>query len=455
VSDPSPPIRNRDDLLAPFWEAMRPSAAHRIGVESEKFGVVEASGAPIHYERHVVPLFEALSRDAGWQPLAERTGGPVIALERQDEHGRVSITLEPGAQLELSGAPVADLHAVRAELDAHLAELAAPSAEQGITWLSLGFHPLARPDELGWVPKERYAIMREYFPRVGGRGLDMMRRTATVQVNLDYADESDALRKLRVALRLSPLVTAMFANAPFVEGAVTGRKSERAAVWLDVDPDRTGLLPAMLSDDATLEDYVDWALAAPMYLFKRDGRVVANTGQAFRSFWQDGWHGERASIADWELHLNTLFPEVRLKRTLELRGADAQSRALHGALPALGVGLLYDARALDEAEALSGDFTHDELLRLRPEVVRHGLEAPFRGAPLRGLAEEVVAIALGGLERRARPDATGADERRHLEPLARLVERGRSPADLLLADLDAGFEVGADRRAEILRRSAV
>ncbi|MBM4376916.1 MAG: glutamate--cysteine ligase [Deltaproteobacteria bacterium] len=428
------PIRSEDDLLAIFFEAC--SSEQLLGVESEKFGVVRGTLAPLRYHgpgASVETLFERLSKAHGWRPVVEKPGAPVVALERIGRHGRTaSITLEPGAQFELSGEALSDVHQVDAELEEHLGELEAVSEGLDLAWLATGFHPLARQDELPWVPKDRYAIMREYFPTRGSRGLDMMRRTATVQVNLDFSSEADAMRKLSIALRLSPIATAIFANSPLLEGRPTGRLSERACVWLDADPDRTGLLPKLWRPGATFRDYAAFALDAPMYLFKREGTVFANTGQSFRSFWQDGFEGERPTTGDWKMHLATMFPEVRLKTTLEMRSADSQPRSTYAALAALWAGLLYDERALGEAEELVAPLRHEELALARRGIAERGLEVREGSVDVRELAERMLGIARGGLSRRARLDASGRDEGRHLDALEALVSTGRSPAHRLL-----------------------
>lgn len=432
------PIRSEDDLLAIFYDAC--SNEQLLGVESEKFGVVRGTLAPLRYEgsgASVATLFARLVDRHGWRELVEKPGSPVVALERTGRHGRVAqITLEPGAQFELSGEALADVHQVAEELDEHLGELEAVSAGLDLAWLALGFHPLARQDDLPWVPKDRYAIMREYFPTRGGRGLDMMRRTATVQVNLDFSSEADAMRKLAVALRLSPVATAMFANSPLVEGKATGRVCERACVWLDADPDRTGLLPDLWRPGASFRDYAAFALDAPMYLFKREGKVFANTGQTFRSFWRDGFEGERATTTDWKMHLATMFPEVRLKTTLEMRSVDSQPRSTYSALAALWAGLLYDERALAEAEELVAPLSHEDLGMARTAIAERGLDVRVGTVDVRGLAERMLDIARGGLTRRGRLDANGRDEGRHLDVLESLVSHGRSPAHRVLDALD-------------------
>jgi glutamate--cysteine ligase len=363
-----------------------------------------------------------------------------------------SVTLEPGGQLELSGAPLENIHQICSEMTGHMAELRDISDELSLTWLGIGFHPFASQADLPWVPKGRYAIMRRYLPTRGEHGLDMMRRTATVQANFDYSSEESAMRALRISLRLSPLVTAMFANSPFYEGKLFGGKSFRAKVWLSVDPARQGLLKNVLERGTRFADYIEWALDAPMFLIKRGVEVIENTGQSFRSFLQHGFRGIRPVRSDWETHLNTLFPEVRLKRTIEVRGADSLPANLICALPALWTGILYDDRALDEADELSASFTFDELEAVRPDIGKLALGATFRGKPLASLAERLLEIASGGLERRGRLNRTGKDERVHLSRLAALVEKGQAPADALTEGLSNG---DGDLRREILARARI
>jgi glutamate--cysteine ligase len=437
-----------DDLLAPFHEAMKPREKWRVGAEAEKFGIYTTAQAALPYEgdKGVVGVLSALERRFGWKPITERDGGPLIALERD----RASVTLEPGGQLELSGAPLEDIHAIFAETRTHLAELRDICDPLGIAWLGVGFHPFARQEDLPWVPKLRYSIMKEYLPQRGARALDMMRRTATVQANFDYESEEDAMRKLRVGLRLSPIVTAMFANSPFYEGRATGHRSERAKVWLAVDPDRQGLLPNLWNPKSGIRDYVEWALEAPMFLFKRNGKVVNNTGQAFRAFMADGFQGHRPDLHDWDMHLNTLFPEVRLKRTLEMRGGDSLPERLAPAIPALWTGILYDTKALAEAESFSESFTFDEMQALRPELAELGLGATFRGKPLAESAARVIAIAKGGLSRRKRLSKEGRDESVYLLALSTLVDHAKCPADDLMRDLPTDPQT---LRAEIVHRT--
>ena len=443
------PIAKKSDLFGIFHEAEKPRAEFRIGAEAEKAGVFEHDGRPVHYEgdQGVLSVMNQLVARHGWVPEAETEGGPVIALTRRG----ASITLEPGAQLELSGAPLADIHAVAAELDEHLHEVRGITDPHGIAWLGLGFQPFARREDLTFVPKTRYGLMRKYLPTRGGHALDMMLRTCTVQANYDYENEADAVRKLRIGLKLSPVTTAIFANSPWVEKAATGGVSFRGRVWLDVDPDRSGLLPAMWDEGARYEQYVDWALDVPMFLVKRGNEFLTNTGQTFRSFWENGFEGHRATVGDWQLHLNTLFPEVRLKRTLEIRGADMQSAEHCPALAALWTGIYYDDAALAAADELTRDFTHAEALTLRTDLHMNGLRSIFRGKPLAELAQQVVEIAEGGLRRRNVRDAKGHDETVHLASLKRLVSQGKSPADVLLEGMGAekDFVQAVIRRAKL------
>jgi len=438
---------SRDDLFLPFHEAIKPRDRWRIGAEAEKFGVIAATGAALPYEgeRGITGILAGLEA-RGWTAVSEVDGGPVVALTRDG----ASVTLEPGGQLELSGAPLEDVHAVAAETNAHLAELHAVSDPLGIAWLGVGFHPFAHQADLPWVPKLRYAIMREYLPTRGHRAVDMMRRTATVQANFDYESEEDAMRKMRVSLRLSPIVTAMFANSPFVEGRLTGERSERARVWLAVDPDRQGLLPALWKADSSFNDYVEWALDVPMFLIKRNGKVIANTGQTFRTFWKDGFQGQKADVHDWELHLNTLFPEVRLKHTIEVRGNDSQSVHLAAAIPALFTGILYDGAALAEAENLVTGLNFEEMESLRSEVAKLGLSARLRGKPVADMAQALLSIAKQGLARRGRRTPDGRDETVHLAELETLVAHGKCPADLLVADFPKD---PSQFKAEVIRRT--
>jgi len=440
------PLTTYEELLSIFHEAIKPVERFRVGAEMEKFGVF-ADGSPLQYEgdNGVLALMKELAATKGWKAEAEMEGGPLLALLKDG----ASITLEPGCQFELSGAPLETCHQICAEFRGHLAELAYFSERHGIKWLGLGFHPFATREQFTMVPKQRYPVMRDYLPTRGSMALDMMLRTSTVQANYDYLSEEDAMLKMRVALKLSPLTTALFANSPFVEGKPFGGKSMRAKVWLDVDNDRSGLVPALWKKNATFVDYVEWALDIPMFMFKRDGQKVGNTGQTFRSFWKSGYQGHKPNLTDWKTHLNTLFPEVRLKNTIEVRGADSQGAKLACTLPALWTGIFYDTKALAEVDALTADWTHDEVAASRKEVWNKALQTRFRGATLQPIAEKVLQIAAGGLERRNFLSPSGKTERAHLTRMEELVSRGQCPADALLE----GLEHVRDPRTEIIARS--
>jgi len=451
VSDHDPrldaPLRTDADLYTIFREAEKPPDKWLVGAEVEKFGVHSATGEPLRYEgdHGVLRVMQDLTDRAGWSPVREREGGPIIALTR----GHSSHSLEPGCQFELSGAPLDSIHALGGEIGHHLEELAPISKALGLRWLGLGFHPFSTRADYTMVPKGRYAVMRKYLPKRGAHALDMMLRTATVQANFDYSSEKDAMTKMRVGLKLAPLTTAIFANSPFYEGKPYGGLTYRGLVWLDVDPDRTGLLPTLWRDGAGYTDYVEWALDVPMFVVKRGSDLIPNTGQTFRVFRKEGLGGTKATLADWQLHLNTLFPEVRLKSTIEIRSADSQGKGELCALPALWTGIYYDAKALAEADALTADFEHEEVWGIRADVARHGVRALFRDKPLVELAQEVLAIAEGGLERRARKRADGRDERVHLDGIRRLLEKGLTPADRLLD----GIEEGPAFRREVMARA--
>lgn len=425
-------LRSEGDLLAVFEESFRP-AKRAVGVESERVALF-ADGAPLHY--HSAPVrpgvdavFAALVARHGWAPIApEADGGPVLALERAG----ASITLEPGSQFELSGAPHDSLHGLHRELSAHREEMRSLDLAPRLHLLGLGFQPYARQDDLDWVPKSRYPIMRDYLPTRGPRAHDMMRRTATVQANFDFGSERDAMRKLRAALGLSAAVSGLFANSPMKEGARQPVKSERALVWLGMDPDRSGLLPFAWRADASLGDYVSWALDAPMFLVKRDGTATQATTHTFRRFMAEGFDGHRATHGDWETHLKTMFPEVRLARTLEVRGADSVPLPYAAALAALWTAVLYDDDALAAVEETFVPHGHDAWQALRPRIAAEGLRTPVGGTTVGALLRAVLPVAVAALRRRALRDADGRDERRYLDPLLPLVADDRSVVDALL-----------------------
>ncbi len=413
-----------------FHEAEKPRERWLVGTEAERIAVRRGDGAHLPYDGpvSVLAIFDRLIADHGWEPVRETHDGPVIALRRD----QASVTLEPGSQIELSGAPYRSVHEGKAESDAHWADLQPVIEELGLVWLALGNHPFATVEELGWVPKMRYAVMRDYMPTRGSMAGDMMTKTCTVQANLDYASEDDAMRKLRVGLRTQPIVTAMFANSPWNEGKRSGYKSYRALAWLHMDPDRSGLLPFAWKDRPTYLDYVDWALDAPMFLVKREGKAYHNTGQTFRSFMNEGFEGVKASYGDWVVHLSTLFPEVRLKGTLEYRGADVQRPEVLFALPALWKGLLYDDQSFRALEGLVDSWSFPEVQRQRDALARHGVRTKFMNREAVDWAGQVLELAESGLRRIGDHDEAGESEADLLRPLRALLEGARCPADVLL-----------------------
>ena len=444
-------ISSHDQLVRIFHESERPREAWRIGLEAEKFGVSTSTGAPLAYDdsrRGILRFWSELTRSGAWEPEREAPSGPIIALRR----GQAAITLEPGGQLELSGSPDHDVHGVVTEFLSHLAELDPICRDLGVAWLGVGFHPLATHDELPWVPKQRYAVMRPNLMSRGSRALDMMRRTATVQANFDYSSEQDAMTKLGVLLRLSPVLGAMFANAPFMEGRVTSSKSLRQAVWLDVDSERTGMIPELWGTrNPRYMDYAQWAMRAGMFLFKRQEKIVVNAGQTFRSFVRHGYAGYQATLADWALHLGTLFPEVRLKRTIEVRCCDSVCAALVPSVPALLTGLLYDETALDRAFELALSIGYQDAAAARLALPELGLRAKLGSRSLASIAERVVEIASAGLAARARQRPDGQDERVYLQPLIERVAAARSPADDLIAAAARQPQLSIHRIVELCR----
>jgi glutamate--cysteine ligase len=443
-----PIIESRDELVAYLEQGSKPKSDWRIGTEHEKFGFYRQSHAPVPYEgeRGIHALLETLQHRFGWDPVIE--DGNIIALSRKDCPKGGAVSLEPGGQLELSGAPLETVHQTQEELRQHLAEVGEVGRDLGIGFLGIGFSPKWTLRQTPVMPKERYRIMARYMPRRGTRGLDMMFRTATVQVNMDFGDEADMVAKMRVGLALQPVATALFANSPFTEGKPNGFQSYRADIWRDTDPDRTGLIPFAFEEGMGFERYVDYALDVPMYFVYRDERYIDVAGASFRDFLAGklaALPGVRPTLDDWADHLTTLFPDVRLKRFLEMRGADAGSFAQLWALPALWAGLLYDKEALDGALALIRDWTEAERQALRDAVPRLGLKTPFRGRNLRDVGREMVDLALGGLKRRARLDQNGEDERKALAPLIETIEEGRSPADRLLSEYHGPWHGDIDR----------
>jgi glutamate--cysteine ligase len=428
----SPLIEGRDDLLSLFSNGEKPRERWRIGTEHEKFvyRLVDHRAPSWDEPGGIRDLLMGLT-EFGWRPVEE--GGKVIALTGSDG----TISLEPAGQLELSGAPLSSLHETCQEAGRHLEQVKAVGDRLGLGFLGLGMWPDKRRDELPIMPKGRYAIMLRHMPRVGSLGLDMMLRTCTIQVNLDYESEADMVKKFRVGLALQPLATALFANSPLTEGRPNGYRSFRSHIWTDTDPHRTGMLPFVFKDGFGYERYCDYALDVPMYFVMREGRYIDCAGESFRAF-LDGklpqLPGERPTLADWTDHLSTAFPEVRLKSFLEMRGADGGRWGKICALPALWVGLLYDQGTLDAAWDLVRDWTIDEREALRSAVPEQGLGAPAPGGrTMQELAAEVLEIASAGLNARAELDAGGTNESGFLDPLREIVATGVTPADRLLA----------------------
>ncbi|MBF0335594.1 MAG: glutamate--cysteine ligase [Alphaproteobacteria bacterium] len=425
------PITGKAQLVEWLASGCKPPEQWRIGTEHEKFvfGWDDLKAPPYDGPRGIRALLEGLER-FGWTPVLEN--GQPIALLSADG---ASVSLEPGGQLELSGAPVETVHQTCAEVTQHLRQVKDVAAALNVGMVGLGFQPKWRREDIPWMPKGRYAIMRRYMPTKGAMGLDMMLRTCTVQVNLDFASEADMVRKYRVSLALQPLATALWANSPFVEGKESGFLSYRAHVWTDTDPDRSGFLPYVFEDGMSFERHVDHALDVPMYFVYRDGRYIDAAGQSFRDFMAGrlpALPGEIPTLGDWGDHLTTLFPDVRLKRYLEMRGSDGGPWRRLCALPALWAGLLYDDTALGAAWDLVKDWTTEEHLALRRDVPRLALATPFRGRKLQDVALDVLDIAQDGLKRRARRDEHGRDETIFLQTLLHTAESGRCPAEELL-----------------------
>ena len=428
------PIENYAQLVETLSKGCKPKEKWRIGTEHEKFGYCQDSLNPLPYEgtRSIRAVLEGLQGRFAWDPVFE--GGKIIGLTKQG----ANISLEPGGQLELSGAPLETIHQTCDEVNQHLAEVKAVADDIGVKFIGLGAAPEWTHDQMPLMPKGRYKLMNGYMETVGSMGTAMMRRTCTVQVNLDFASEADMVQKLRVALALQPVATALFANSPFFDGEVNGHKSWRARIWRDLDPARTGMLPFVFEDGFGFEAWVDWVLDVPMYFVYRDGQYIDALGQSFRDFLKGelpALPGEKPLLSDWADHLTTVFPEARIKQFIEMRGADGGPWRRLCALPAFWVGLMYDQTALDAAWDLCKDWTADQRDALRVAASVDGLQANVDGIDMHQLAREVVAISDAGLKARAMPGAGGLipDETHFLNALKETVETGMTPADELLA----------------------
>ncbi|MEM7425373.1 MAG: glutamate--cysteine ligase [Pseudomonadota bacterium] len=440
MSVPSPdtpetrkPVESFDELVTYLEDGCKPPEDWRIGTEHEKFGFHTSDLSPLPYEGEsgVRAMLEGMQSRFGWDAVME--GENIIGLS--DPVGGGNVSLEPGGQFELSGAALKHLHQTCSEVNGHLKQVRDVDEELGIGFLGLGFSPKWTLDETPIMPKGRYKIMRAYMQKMGNLGRDMMFRSCTVQVNLDFASEADVVKKMRVSLALQPIATALFANSPFKEGGPNGYLSYRSHIWTDTDPDRTGMLPFVFEDGFGFERYADYALDVPMYFIYRDGVYKDVSGLSFREFLAGrlpGHEGELPTLKDWSDHLTTIFPEVRMKRFIEMRGADGGPWKELCALPAFWTGLLYDNSSLDAAWDLVKDWTAGERQALREAVPVHALNAPFRDGTILETARKVVELSKAGLNARAVQDGMGSDETIFLDVIEEVADSGKTRAERLL-----------------------
>ncbi|HIP08859.1 MAG TPA: glutamate--cysteine ligase [Rhodospirillales bacterium] len=431
-------VSTKDQLVEFLEDGCKPPEDWRIGTEHEKFAFDPETFRTLAYEGKsgVREILERMCR-FGWEPVLEN--GKPIGLKKPDNS---SISLEPGGQIELSGAPLETIHQTCGELTNHLEQVKEVAGELDVGFLGLGYIPKWTLKDINWMPKDRYKIMREYMLKKGNLGHHMMLATCTVQVNLDFSSESHMVRMFRTALALQPVATALWANSPFREGSKNGYLSFRSHIWNDTDPDRTGILPFVFEDGFGFERYVDYMLDVPMYFVYRDGQYIDVSGESFRDFLKGklgALSGKKPTLKDWEDHMTTAFPEVRLKRFLEMRGADGGPWENLCALPAFWVGLLYDNQALADAENYVSDWSFDELSQLRNEVPKTALKTRFRNNSVQDIALDILEISKAGLHRRARVDSAGNDETSFLNPLFKIAVSGNSPADNLLAAFDGSW----------------
>ena len=415
------PVQSMGDLLAYFRTAGKPASAWRVGTEHELIGVLRETGEPPTYEgpRGIGALLAWFAARDG-KPVLEQ--GHMIALARGD----AQLTIEPGGQFELASRPVREDRELVADLTAYTRELGEASSELGLRWLSIGLRPFGTRADIPWMPKQRYDLMRAYMPGVGSRGLDMMQRTATVQANLDFADEADAAAKMRCVYAVTSLLTALWAASPIVDGKISGMQTYRAWIWRDTDNARAGLLRSVFERDDVFTAYTEWALDVPMYFVYRGGYQTVPKELTFRAFMTNGWNDERATRADWALHLSTLFPEGRLKKFIEVRGCDCGSIPMIQALAPMMRGLLYDRVACAAAIALTAGWSFDERQRIAEEVPRHGLATKAGRTTLGELAKQLVAIARDGLTR-VQPASVPL-----LDPVDDIARSGRTQADRII-----------------------
>jgi glutamate--cysteine ligase len=423
-----PVIEKKEELEAFFHNAGKPRERWRVGTEYEKVGIDRNTAKAIPYSgpRGVEFILRELIDRFGWEP--EEQDGHIIALARDN----AQITLEPGGQIELSGEPCESIHCTHGEFTQHIRELLDVADRLDIVFLGLGMQPVSRLEEIEWVPKKRYRIMAPYMLKVGTLGQRMMKQTATVQANIDYHDEKDAMAKFRIGMGLTPILIAMFANSPISDGQLNGYRSFREHIWTDTDKNRSGLLKFAFLPDVSFAHYVEYALDVPMYFIVRRGEYIDMTGLTFRQFLQHGYQGQRATIEDWSDHLTTLFPETRIKRYIEVRSADSQPPQLMPALPALVKGVFYDSDCLQAAWDLVKGWSWDERMEIYLASHHDALAARIKRYTLLDLAKELFEIAWEGLRRQAVLNAQGNDETIYLSPLKTLLSEGKCPADVLI-----------------------
>jgi len=422
-------ISKKEELEGFFHAAAKGREHWLVGTEYEKVGIDRDTGKAIPYfgPRGVEAILQGLVSDYGWEPYEE--DGHIISLKR----GEHAITLEPGGQIELSGQPCEDIHCSNVEFTQHIRELLDVAERFNVAFLGLGMQPFSSVEEIQWLPKRRYGIMAPYMTKVGTLGHRMMKQTATVQANIDFGDEKDAMEKFRTGMGLAPIFGALFANSPISDGKLNGFKSYRGHIWTRTDNDRCGLLEFAFSSELTFGRYVEYALDVPLYFIIRDGAYLDMTGTPFRHFLDHGYQGHLATVDDWRLHLTTLFPEVRLKDYMELRSADSQPPELMQALPAMVKGVFYDSDCLGAAWDLVKGWSFDERMTAYHDSHREGLAARFRRYSLLDLAKELMDIAAEGLKRHRGLNKRGEDETIFLKPLRDLVDEGQCPADVVLS----------------------
>ena len=436
------PLENRDQLVRALSDGCKPKEQWRIGTEHEKFGFNKSDFSPVPYEGEngIRALLEGMQARTGWEPIID--AGNIIGLVGPEGMGAIS--LEPGGQFELSGAPLATIHETCRESNSHLAQLREVAEPMGLGFLGLGGSPKWTFEETPQMPKSRYDIMRAYMPKVGSQGLDMMHRTCTIQVNLDFSSEADMRTKMQVSTKLQAVASALFANSPFTDGKTNRLLSWRSDIWRDTDNQRAGLHAFLLEDTFSFEKYVDWALSCPMYFIMRDGVYRDCTHITFQQFLDGALDGEIANEGDWTNHLGTLFPDVRLKKFLEMRGADGGPWRRICALPALWVGLLYDESALADAKTLTDELSFEDVQTMRDSVPAQCFDAPAGKRTVLDLSRDVLEIAHKGLTNRNKINDQGVDENHFLAPLDEVVTLGETQAERLLKQFSSNWDGDID-----------